>query len=53
MAIAASGVTGKKPVRYVAIVGLTLKSGDRVERGDVYPGRPPKWLLEQGKVKRG
>jgi hypothetical protein len=46
-------MTGKKTVRYVAVVGLTLKGGDRVEPGDVYPGRPPKWLLEQGKVKRG
>lgn len=46
-------MTGKKTVRYVAVVGLTLKNGDRVEPGDPYPGRPPKWLLEQGKVKRG
>jgi hypothetical protein len=44
-------MTGKKTT-YVAVVGLTLKNGDRVEPGDPYPGRPPKWLKDQGKVKR-
>jgi hypothetical protein len=45
--------TVRKPVRYVAVVGLTLKNDDRVEPGDPFPGRPPGWLLDQGKVKRG
>jgi len=39
-----------KPKTYVAVVGLTLKNGDRVEPGDKYPGKPAKWLIEQGKV---
>jgi len=38
------------PKKYVAVVGLTLRNGDRVEPGQPYPGRPPKWLIEQGKV---
>lgn len=46
-------MTTKKQTRYVAVVGLTLRNGDRVEPGERYTGRPPKWLLEQGKVKRG
>ena len=48
-------MTGKKTAaRYVAAVGLTLKDDTRVEAGDPYPGRPPKWLKDQGKVtKRG
>ena len=42
----------KKPT-YIAVVGLTLKNGDRVEPGDVFPGNPPKWLIDQKKVKKG
>lgn len=40
----------KPPKKYRAVVGLTLKNGDRVEPGELFPGRPPKWLREQGKV---
>ena len=43
-------MTTRKP--YEAVVGLTLKDGTRVEPGDDYPGRPPKWLIEQGKVRK-
>ena len=47
-------MTTKKQTRYVAVVGLTLRNGTRVEAGDPYPGRPAKWLIQQGKVtKRG
>lgn len=42
-------MTEKK--RYVAVVGLTLKNGSRVEPGEPYPGKPAKWLIQQGKVK--
>jgi hypothetical protein len=44
-------VTKHKPAVYVAVIGLSLKNDDRVEVGDTYPGRPPKWLITQGKVK--
>ena len=40
----------KEPARYVAVVGITLKNGDRVEPGEPYPGKPDEWLIEQGKV---
>ena len=36
--------------KYRAITGLTLKDGSRVEPGEVFPGKPPTWLVEQGKV---
>ena len=36
--------------KYVAVVGLTLKDGTRIEQGKPFPGRPAKWLIEQGKV---
>ena len=36
--------------QWVAVVGLTLKDGTRVEPGEDYPGVPPKWLITQGKV---
>lgn len=36
--------------KYVALAGLTLKDGTRVEPGDEFPGKPPKWLIEQKKV---
>jgi hypothetical protein len=45
-------VTKPKPAVYVAVVGLTLKNGDRVEVGETYPGKPAKWLIDQGKVKK-
>ena len=45
-------MTKPKTQRYVAVVGLSLKNGDRVEPGEPYPGKPPKWLVDQGKVKR-
>ena len=38
------------PGKWVATVGLTLKNGKRVEPGEPYPGNPPKWLKDQGKV---
>lgn len=43
-------MTKKTPV-YVATVGLTLKDGSRVEPGQKYPGKPPTWLIREGKVK--
>ena len=39
-------------VKYVAVVGLTLKDGSRIEPGEPYPGKPPKWLVEQRKVQK-
>ena len=36
--------------QHVALVGLTLKDGTRIEPGDLFPGSPPAWLIEQGKV---
>lgn len=45
--------TQKSPKRYVAVIGLTLKDGTRVEPGEPVPGRPAKWLIDQGKVKHG
>ncbi len=46
--------TGKrKPApKYRVVVGLTLKNGDRVEPGELFPGKPPKWLVDQRKVER-
>lgn len=44
-------MTEPKSKRYVAVVGLTLKDGTRIEPGEPYPGKPAKWLIEQGKVK--
>lgn len=38
---------------WVAVVGITLADGTRLERGDLYPGRPPKWLVDQGHVVKG
>ncbi len=42
-------MTDKKP-RYRVVVGLTLKNGERVEPGEIFPGTPADWLIEQGKV---
>lgn len=39
-----------KKVAYVAVVGLTLKDGSRIEPGEPVV-KPEKWLVEQGKVK--
>ena len=40
----------QKPAVWVATLGLTLKDGTRVEQDEPYPGNPPKWLKDQGKV---
>jgi len=37
----------KKPSAFVAVVGLTLEDGSRVEAGDPYPGKPADWLIDQ------
>jgi hypothetical protein len=37
---------------FVAVVGLTLKDGTRVEPGEPYPGVPAKWLIDQHKVEK-
>ena len=43
-------MTTKKPTRrWIAVVGLTLKDGTRIEPGDPV-AKPAKWLIEQGKV---
>ena len=39
----------KPKKRWIAVVGLTLKDGTRIEPGDPVE-RPVKWLIEQGKV---
>ena len=38
-----------KPVKYVALVGLTLPDGSRVEAGETVAD-PDEWLIEAGKV---
>ena len=40
----------KPAKKYLAVVGLTLKDDTRLEPGDLYPGKPPKWLITQRKV---
>ncbi len=40
----------KPPKKYRAVVGITLKNGDRVEPGELYPGKPAEWLIKQDKV---
>ncbi len=40
----------KPPKQYRAVVGITLKDGARVEPGELYPGKPDKWLIDAGKV---
>ena len=37
----------KKLAAYVAVVGLTLEDGTRVEAGEPYPGQPAAWLVDQ------
>lgn len=39
-----------KTKKYVAVVGLTLKDGTRVEPGEPID-KPDKWLVKAGKVK--
>lgn len=46
-------MTGKKPARkYRAVVGITLKDGTRVAPGELFPGKPVKWLIDQKKVEK-
>lgn len=33
---------------YLIVTGITLKSGRRLEPGEVYNGKLPKWVVEQG-----
>jgi len=40
----------KPPVKYRAVVGITLKNGERVEPGELFPGKPAEWLIERHKV---
>lgn len=43
--------TAKPKPKFVAVVGITLPDGTRVEPGDPFPGQPDKWLIDQNKVK--
>jgi len=39
------------PAKWVATMGLTIDKLDvKLKVGDEYPGNPPKWLKDQGKV---
>lgn len=48
---AAKKPTTRKKKEYVAVVGIDLPDGTRLEPGDPYPGKPVKWLIDQGLVK--
>lgn len=32
---------------FVAVVGITLEDGTRIEPGEPFPGEPADWLVEQ------
>lgn len=41
----------KKPERWIALVGLE-KGHQRAEPGEVVPFEVPRWVIEQGHVRR-